>query len=169
MNLREFAQNHLAKSKVAQRPDNQALLRELAGDAEETREASMPSSMFNPSKLLELPREEPYQIGSEEKLNKTEREYLEWLRTLGDARIWVQAITLEIGHKCTYKADFAAMDHTGMRFIDTKASWNKGKTPHVEDDAMCKIKVCARLYAPMRFLIAWKGRNGTWQHKEVMP
>ena len=168
MNLREFAQN-VAKSKVAQMPSNRHLFDKskgyetVGGDFVPFHQAQLSPKPFP------LTREEPHQIGSEEKLNQTERDYLAWLRTLGDARIWVQAFTLKLGPKCHYFPDFAALDAQGLRFIDTKASWNKGKTPHIEDDAVVKLKWAAQLYAPMRFLVAWKGKDGTWRHKCFEP
>jgi hypothetical protein len=103
----------------------------------------------------------------ESKLNKTETRYLAWLRTLGDYWIGIQCITLKLGHDCRYTPDFWAVDKDGMRAIDCKGTRDDG-TPQVEEDAMVKMRVAARLFPFARFLLAWKTASG-WQHREIKP
>jgi len=111
------------------------------------------------------------QIASEEALNKTERAYLLWLRTLKDTRIWVQCFGLRLsgigGDRVFFYPDFAALDKDGLRFIDTKAVWIDGKV-HVSDDARVKMAWAAQVYAPLPFLVAWQA-GGIWHHKRVSP
>lgn len=103
----------------------------------------------------------------EEALNKTEKDYLTFL--VGQRPQWcgVKSITLKLGHDCRFTPDFWMLDETGLRAIDTKASW-KGGQPHVEDDAMVKLKVAARLFPFIHFVIAWKVGE-VWQHKTIKP
>ncbi len=162
-----FTLEQLKQTKVGQMPSNTKQLTEIKPGkfyehAVLPRQA-LPSACDHPMHL------EPQQIGSEDGLNKTERAYLGWLRTLSDSRIWVQSIGLRLSKKCYYYPDFAAFDPNGFRFIDTKGSWDKGLTPHVTDDSLIKIKWAAQIYSPCRFLIAWKAEDGTWKHKEICP
>ncbi len=101
-------------------------------------------------------------------LNKLEAEYLRWLEGLGDHWICVQAITLKIGHDCRLTMDFWALNQSGLRAIDTKATNEKTGKPLVEEDAMIKMRVASRLFPFVRFLIAWK-KGGVWEHTEVKP
>jgi deoxycytidine triphosphate deaminase len=96
----------------------------------------------------------------EEKLNKLEKDYLEWLRACGDWWICVQAITLKIGYDTRLTLDFWALDERGLRAIDVKG--------FQREDALIKIKVAARMYPFIRFLIA-KRNGGVWEHKEIKP
>lgn len=104
----------------------------------------------------------------ETKLNQTESDYLSWLQCQGCQWIGVQCITLKIGDDCRLTVDFWALDDTGLRAIDTKAC-HKGKTtPHIEDDAMVKLKVAARMYPWIHFVIAWRIEN-VWHHRAISP
>jgi hypothetical protein len=100
------------------------------------------------------------------RLNKTERRYLAWLMALGDAWVGVQNITLKIGHDVRLTMDFAAVDASGLRLIDTKACNRKTLKPLCREDAMIKIRTAARAFPFIRFLIAWED-NGIWRHQEI--
>lgn len=104
----------------------------------------------------------------EANLNKTEARYLDWLRTQSDYWIGVQSITLKLGHDCRYTPDFWALDAQGLRAIDTKATRSDSGKPLVQEDAMIKIRIAARLFPFVRFVIAWR-EGEVWQHKEVKP
>lgn len=104
----------------------------------------------------------------EAKLNKTEASYLEWLKTLGDYWIGVQCITLKLGHDCRLTMDFAAVDKAGLRLIDTKATNRKTGKPLVEDDAWVKMRIAARLFPWIRFLVAHRIKT-EWHHIVVKP
>lgn len=101
------------------------------------------------------------QIGDEDKLNKTEKRYLAWLRTCGDKWIGIQNITLKIADDCRLTCDFAALDFHGLRLIDVKG--------FQREDALIKIKVAARMFPWIRFLIAKEREDKTWEHTEVKP
>lgn len=97
----------------------------------------------------------------EAKLNKLEREYLAWLKTLGDRWIGTQCITLQIGFDCRFTPDFWALDERGrLRAIDVKG--------FQREDALIKIRVAARMYPWVHFVIAKKNRK-VWEHTEVKP
>lgn len=108
------------------------------------------------------------QPAAKEVLNKTERRYLTWLRHLGDDWVGIQCMKFQLADKCWFMPDFIAIDKTGMRAIDVKAKWKTEKGPHVEDDALVKIKVASRLYGSWcRFVLAWE-EEGVWRHKEII-
>lgn len=103
----------------------------------------------------------------EGKLNQNEKLYLEFLRGSQPQWYGIQAITLKLGHDTRFTPDFWALDDNGLRAIDVKATWSNGKV-HIEDDAMVKLKIAARLFPFIHFLIAW--REGTiWQHRPIKP
>lgn len=97
----------------------------------------------------------------EAKLNKTEKAYLEWLQGQQNTWIGVQCITLKIGHDCRYTPDFWALDRDGLRAIDTKGA-------HTWEDSLIKIRVVARIFPFIRFLIA-KRDGEVWEHTEIKP
>jgi hypothetical protein len=107
----------------------------------------------------------------EDALNKTERAYLVYARSLPDTKVWAQQFGLRLsglgGDRCFYYPDFALLDKDGLRFVDTKAVWRDGKV-HVEDDALVKLKWASQVYAPLPFLIAWQ-IHGVWHHKRISP
>lgn len=93
------------------------------------------------------------------KLNKTERAYHEYLKTLGDLWIGVQNVTLKLADDCRLTPDFAAIDHKGnMRLIDVKG--------FQREDALIKMKVAAREFPWARFIIV-KRDGAWWDHKEL--
>lgn len=97
----------------------------------------------------------------EQKLNQNEKKYLAWLETQGDIWIGVQCITLKLGHDLRYTPDFWALDRGGLRAIDTKGA-------HTWEDSIVKIKIAARLFPWIRFVLAKK--NGEiWEHVDIKP
>lgn len=94
------------------------------------------------------------------KLNKTERAYYDYLRGLGADWIGVQNITLKLADDTRLTCDFNVIDRGEMRCIDVKG--------FQREDALIKIKVAARMFPFVRFLIV-KRENGSWNHKEVKP
>lgn len=99
------------------------------------------------------------QSGDESRLNKLETAYLAWLRALGADWIGIQCITLKLAHDCRYTPDFWAFDQAGLRAIDVKG-------PHVWEDSLIKLRVAARMFPWIRFVIAKKNR-AVWTHVEV--
>lgn len=104
----------------------------------------------------------------ESNLNKTESDYLAWLQNQQCQWIGVQCITLKIGDDCRLTVDFWALDDTGLRAIDTKACRRGKEKPHIEDDALVKLKVAARMYPWIHFVVAWK-LDGVWNHRAISP
>lgn len=101
------------------------------------------------------------QSGDESRLNKLETSYLSWLRAQGDNWIGIQCITLKLAHDCRFTPDFWGFDKTGLRAIDVKG-------PHVWEDSLIKLRVAARMFPWIRFLIA-KRDGMVWNHQEVKP
>jgi len=96
----------------------------------------------------------------EAKLNKTEKARLDYLRML-DFDVKVQAITLKIADDCRFTADFTYLDFNGrMIFEDVKG--------FQREDALIKIKNCARQFRFFDFVIVKKTKSG-WDVTEVKP
>lgn len=103
------------------------------------------------------------QSSDEEKLNKTERRFLdEQLRGIKKpAWIGIQAITLKIGMDCRYTPDFASIGENGLTFWEIKGA-------HIWEDSTIKIKSAARLFPWATFIRAqWK--NNQWTETEIKP
>lgn len=150
----------LLKSKAAQLPQNAHLHETVPG-------------RFAPAPLVPTTGRTALKLGiqpstDESKLNKTETAYLAWLRALGDDWIGIQSITFKIGADLRFTPDFLAINKEGLRAIDVKGFWKSTGKPHIEDDALVKIKVCGRLFPWCRFLIAWRD-GAIWQHREIKP
>lgn len=97
----------------------------------------------------------------EAKLNELEKRYLAWLENLRPTWLGVQCITLKLGHDCRYTPDFWALDGQGLRAMDTKGE-------HTWEDSLIKIRVAARMFPFVRFLLV-KQNGLVWDHKEVKP
>jgi len=164
----------LMKTKAGQDPGNAARLREAGEAVARASRIGFPLALAAVAQRSpDVPRCLPgmRQIGSEDGLNKTERAYLTWLRTLGDQKIWVKAIGLRLyssgKSRSYYYPDFVALDSDGMRVIDTKGTMKNGE-PWIEEDSLLKFRWAAQMYAPIRFFIAWKV-DGAWKHRLVAP
>lgn len=96
----------------------------------------------------------------EAKLNKTEARYWLWLKCQGDLWCGCQCITLKFGHDLRFTPDFWAVSHTGLRAIDVKG--------FQRDDALVKIRACARIFPWIQFVIA-KADGIGWIHTAVKP
>jgi hypothetical protein len=98
----------------------------------------------------------------EDRLNKTERLFLAYLRAL-NAGGWVgvQCLTLKLGHDTRYTPDFWSWSEAGEL-----CAWEvKG---FFRDDAKVKIKVAARMFPRFVFTLAFKSKEG-WEFQEVKP
>ena len=90
-----------------------------------------------------------------ERMNKTEVAYgliLEARRRAGQVREYhYEAVTLQLAHDCRYTPDFLVILADGtVELHETKG--------HMRDDALVKLKVCARLYPfPLRLARLVKG------------
>jgi hypothetical protein len=102
----------------------------------------------------------PKKSTDEEKLNKTERAYLHHLRRLGH-NVGIQNITLKLADDCRFTADFNYFDENGRwRFVDVKG--------FQREDALIKIKVAAREYPHLDFVIVKKDKLN-WVETPVKP
>lgn len=102
----------------------------------------------------------------EQKLNKTEKRYLDGLRLrlrAGDIQwIGIQCITLKFGADLRFTPDFAYMDiHEQMVMVDTKGGFAR-------EDSRIKIKAAARIFTMFRFIIAKYDKN-TWTEEIIKP
>lgn len=98
----------------------------------------------------------------EAKLNKTERDYLAYLRGEGNPLAWIgiQNITFKLAHDTRFTPDFTVIEQGNMRCIDVKG--------FQREDALIKIKVAARLFPFAKFIIVKRDKGG-WDHREVTP
>lgn len=105
----------------------------------------------------------PSAISTDEaKLNKTERAYLAYLRTdRPHDMIHIQSLTLKLADDCRYTPDFVTVDYAGETI-----GWEvKG---FMRDDALVKIKVAARMFLWIRFVLV-RRIKGQWEFQEVKP
>ncbi len=102
-------------------------------------------------------------------MNKTEARYgafLESQKAIGTIAWYrFEGITLKLGFDNRLTVDFAVMTANGsLELHDCKASRN-GRTPHIEDDALAKMRDAAENF-PFRILVVWPGMRGEWENKE---
>ncbi len=103
-------------------------------------------------------------------MNKTEAAYaahLEMEKRIGDV-LWFryEGITVRLSDDCRFTADFAVMLADGtIELHDTKSLWSKKAKPHIEDDALVKLRTAAEMY-PFKIRAVWKATNGEWDSKE---
>jgi hypothetical protein len=114
-------------------------------------------------KVVPVPAEHPaaaqlIPLAPEEKLNKTEREFLARLRAgvYGKMQwIGIFPITLKLAHDCRYTPDFATRMEAGdFRLWEVKGA-------HVWEDAIIKLKVAASMFPFWTFVKAQK-KDGLW-------
>jgi hypothetical protein len=142
--------------------------------------------LFNPTRFTEYTPEQAKEVAQfyeakpadvtlakptlEQKLNKTERAFLAYLRCLyKEEQIGIQRHRLVLANGCTFTPDFCvAPDENGrVVFYDTKARWKGQDNPHVEDDALVKIKCAANEFRWAVFRLTWKDKSGQWLNREV--
>ena len=105
---------------------------------------------------------EPRTSKDESKLNKTERTFLQYLRKLpGISHIGIQGITFKIGDDCRYTPDFSALKDCSQLYLYEVKGF-------MRDDALVKLKVCARMY-PWAILNLVRKDNAGWNIKIVEP
>lgn len=98
------------------------------------------------------------------KMNKTEAAYgllLEARKRTGHVREYhFQALTLKLGDDCRYTPDyFVVCDDWTLELHEVKG--------FMRDDALVKLKVCARLY-PFRVVLVRK-QGGAFMHEDITP
>ena len=97
----------------------------------------------------------------EDKLNKTEKRFLSYLRAGHCGHIGIQNVTLKLAHDCRLTPDFNYPDTDGIIFIDVKG--------FQREDALIKMKVAARLFLWAKFAIVKERKGGAWDFKWVKP
>lgn len=99
------------------------------------------------------------------KLNKTERAYLGYIETLKKVGqfqwIGVQSTTFKLADDCRYTPDFITLE------LDGKVTAREVKG-FFRDDAKVKIKVAARMFPWVQFVLVRKIKGG-WHHEPVKP
>jgi len=97
----------------------------------------------------------------EDRLNKTERQFLRILQTRGFKMIRIQAITLKLAWDCRYTPDFYTLSHDGqMTFWEVKGGY-------IREDASIKLKMAANKFTEYKFILAQKNEH-RWR-EEVVP
>lgn len=93
------------------------------------------------------------------KMNKTEAQYAERLKSCPDVIWWeFEGITLRLGNDCRYTADFAVMLADGsIELHETKG--------FMRDDALVKLKVAAASY-PFKVILV-RYAKGVWSSDEI--
>lgn len=95
------------------------------------------------------------------KLNKTERAYFQWLRTREFVDwIGVQCLTLKLADDCRYTPDFIVIGVATIEAHEVKGFWR--------DDAKVKIKVAARMFPWIKFIVVQK-EGALWKFTSVKP
>lgn len=99
----------------------------------------------------------------EEKLNKTEKSFLSYLRIVSPqpCEIYVQAITLKLADDTRYTCDLYRISPNGIEGFEVKGFWR--------DDAKVKIKVAARMFSWIKFYVVMKNKSGGWNYTPVRP
>lgn len=102
------------------------------------------------------------QKSAEEKLNKTEKRFLAYLRAkYPTCRIGIQDVRITLAADCRFTPDFSlwASENSPMEFYDVKG-------PHHWEDSLIKLKTAATLFKMFRFFIAYED-NGRWIEQEI--
>jgi hypothetical protein len=119
-----------------------------------------PDPMTKPAGVAMRAPPHPAISTDEAKLNKTEREFLAYLRSCTPLWIGIQNVTLKLADDCRYTCDFLAMWEEGLEFFEVKGFWR--------DDARVKIKVAARMFPWARFTAVQRVK-GAWKFEEINP
>lgn len=118
--------------------------------------------IFEPAPIPEPLKFEQKQSTDEEKLNKTERAWLTNLRVVERNQwIGIQNITLKLGFDTRYTPDFMVILPAG----NLVAYEVKG---FMRDDAAVKIKVAARLFPWIEFILVKRNKK-EWILTQIRP
>lgn len=114
-------------------------------------------------------REERVGISSDEAaLNKTEKRWLEILRSRGFAFVGIHTHTLKLAHDCRYTPDFFTVDSANYSNADYGMVFWEVKGKHIWEDSLIKIRTAARIFPFYRFVLAqWK--DNQWTEKVIRP
>ena len=95
-------------------------------------------------------------------LNKWESEYLGILRCNPNLTPMPHAIKLQLASGCWYSPDIIVWDDLVRSLTAFEV---KG---FARDDAIVKLKVAARAYPFITFMLVWK-EKGLWQQQQIIP
>jgi hypothetical protein len=104
---------------------------------------------------------------SSQKLNKTEAAFEIWLHEhRSGALVLTQSVTLKLANGVRYTPDFVTVEFgpDGPGRVLT-AYEVKG---FIREDAVVKLKVAAKAYPWIRFIMVTKERAGTWSMQEIL-
>ena len=102
------------------------------------------------------------------KMNATEAAWSQELSKRGYSARW-EAITLKLANDCRYTPDFCSEGLATPCFWEVKRQWKGTKRPHIEDDALFKLKVAAHTYSEFVFWLVWLLPDGTWREERIEP
>jgi hypothetical protein len=115
------------------------------------------------------PNFEPRPTTTEERLNKTEKSCLLWLRCLKVPGLQIQAVTFLLAADCRFTPDFSWFDENRRwTFGDCKGTRSDGKIL-IEEDAAIKLRTAARTFPWLRFVKLWVPKGGAWTIMDVQP
>ena len=120
----------------------------------------MKTTRFPPTKPKSAPDFLIKPTTDEEKLNKTERAWLNELRTRGIAEIGIQNVTLKLGADLRYTPDFNAVVNGRWIYWEVKG--------FMRDDARVKLLAAARQFRHLDFVLVTRER-GQWVETPVKP
>lgn len=133
-----------------------------AGEKDRTASRSMTDDAANPKPNTALDSSTPPQNTDEQKLNKTERRFLQILRARhGRENVGIQNITLKIADDCRYSPDFSVTRLGRITFWEVKGGF-------MREDGFIKLKVAARAFPEFLFVLA-QYKDKAWTEKEVAP
>lgn len=96
----------------------------------------------------------------EEKLNGTEKRWLERLRSVVCPEwIGIQCLTFKLGFDCRYTPDFVTIENGIFTVYEVKGGLFR-------EDAKAKLQIAARLYPMFRWVLAVR-KNNDWKISDV--
>jgi hypothetical protein len=108
-------------------------------------------------------------------LNKLESAFLNLLfHRCQFTKIHCQAIRFQLANGMAYTPDLFAFDwpdhdESSGNPVTWPHAWEI-KGPHAWDDSIAKLKMAAKLYPEITWILAWKDKvTGQWQEQRVLP
>ena len=108
--------------------------------------------------------------GDAHRMNKGEAAYAAMLQVrflAGEIHWWTfEGLNFRLADNTNYRPDFIFVNgQWEMEAHDVKG--RSGDGPWVEEDAMVKIKVAARLYPWLRWKLVWPRKGGGWDDRTI--
>jgi len=128
--------------------------------------AKGPSSILG---VVKGPRARAKKAPVERGMNGAEKKYeahLEALKRAGKIYFYgFECFKLRIAEACQYIPDFLVIDNDGyIELHDVKAKWKGATGPHIEDDALVKMKVAGEMYPAFTTMAVWLDGD-QWQQR----